>query len=101
MAYQVIISPIAMSHIRTLTARQRSIIIDAMSQQLVYEPTVETKNRKPMRPNFLASWELRIGELRVYYDVEEKFEAIVEILAIGIKERNQVRIGDRIYEELS
>ncbi|MGL5060273.1 MAG: type II toxin-antitoxin system RelE family toxin, partial [Microcoleus sp.] len=46
--------------------------------------------RKPMRPNFLASWELRIGELRVYYDVEEEFEAIVEILAIGIKERNQV-----------
>jgi mRNA-degrading endonuclease RelE of RelBE toxin-antitoxin system len=90
-----------MNHIRALTARQRSIIIDAMSQQLVYEPTVKTKNRKQIRPNFLASWELRIGELRVYYDVEEGFEAIVEIVAIGIKERNRVRIGDRIYEELS
>jgi hypothetical protein len=49
----------------------------------------------------IALTKKRIGELRVYYNVEEELEAIVEILAIGIKERNQVRIGDRIYEELS
>jgi hypothetical protein len=34
-------------------------------------PTLETRNRKPMRPNPIAPWELRIGHLRVYFEVEE------------------------------
>lgn len=46
-----------------------------------------------MRPNPMAPWELRIGKLRVYYDVQEEPEKIVTILAIGIKERNRVQIG--------
>lgn len=48
-----------------------------------------------MRTNPLATWELRIGKLRVYYDVEEQPEPLVRILAIGIKERNQVWIGNK------
>jgi len=35
------------------------------------EPIVETRNRKKLRPNPLAPWELRIGKARVFYDVEE------------------------------
>jgi hypothetical protein len=54
---------------RVLTARQRKIVLDAVDEQLVYQPTVETKNRKPMRPNPVAPWELRIGDLRVYYSI--------------------------------
>jgi len=46
-----------------------------------------------MRPNPLAPWELRIGNLRVYYDFEEESERVVYIRAIGIKERNKVKIG--------
>jgi len=46
-----------------------------------------------MRPNPLASWELRIGKLRVYYDIEEESEKVVYIIAIGVKERNRVCIG--------
>jgi len=59
---------------------------------------VETKNRKPMRPNPLASWELRIGKLRVYYDIEEEAENVVYIVAIGVKERNRVWIGGEEVE---
>lgn len=51
-----------------------------------------------MRPNPIAPWELRIGDLRVYYEVEEQPEPKVIILAVGIKERNQVRIGKEILE---
>ena len=50
-----------------------------------------------MRPNPLAPWELRIGDLRVYYDVEET-EHIVLIRAVGIKEGNRVRIGREVIE---
>lgn len=51
-----------------------------------------------MRPNPLAPWELRIGDLRVYYDVEEGPEPKVLIRAVGIKERNRVRIGGKEFE---
>jgi hypothetical protein len=46
-----------------------------------------------MRTNPLASWELRLGGLRVYYDVKEHPEQLVKIAAIGIKDGNEVIIG--------
>jgi hypothetical protein len=46
----------------------------------------------------LASWELRIGDLRVYYDVEEDPEQQVNIVAIGMKRRNRVSIGGELYD---
>jgi hypothetical protein len=51
-----------------------------------------------MRPNSLAPWELRDGALRIYYDVEEVPERKVLIRAIGIKERNRLRIGRKEFE---
>jgi hypothetical protein len=51
-----------------------------------------------MRPNALAPWELRIGKLRVYYDVEEAPEQMVYIRAVGIKEANRVRIAGEVIE---
>ena len=51
-----------------------------------------------MRPNPLALWELRIDTLRVYYDVEDIPEPKVYIRAVGIKERNRVRIAGAIFE---
>ena len=93
MAYKIEYSPEAEDHLRALTARQRAIVLDTVDRQLMREPLVETKNRKPMRPNPLASWELRIGKLRVYYDIEEESEKVVYIIAIGVKERNRVCIG--------
>jgi len=46
-----------------------------------------------MRPNPVAPWELRIGTLRVYYDILEEPDETVYVRAIGVKERNTVRIG--------
>ena len=83
---------------RVLTARRRATVLDGVDEQLVHEPMVETRNRKPMRPNPLAPWELRIGNLRVYYDVEKEPEPVVHIRAVGIKERNRVRIGKEVIE---
>lgn len=93
MAFHIQYSPEAEEHLSGLTARQRGTVFDTVDDQLGHQPTVETKNRKPMRPNPIAPWELRIGKLRVYYDVEEEPEKIVTILAIGVKERNRVRIA--------
>jgi mRNA-degrading endonuclease RelE of RelBE toxin-antitoxin system len=96
--YRVEYSPDAEEHLRKLTRREQVIVLDAVDQRLTGQPTVETKNRKPMRPNPVAPWELRIGHLRVYYDVQEEPEAVVFIRAVGIKQRNQVRIGKEVIE---
>jgi mRNA-degrading endonuclease RelE of RelBE toxin-antitoxin system len=45
-----------------------------------------------MRPNPLASWELRIGDLRVCYDVTEEPQTVT-VVAVGIKTGNRVIIG--------
>jgi mRNA-degrading endonuclease RelE of RelBE toxin-antitoxin system len=92
-AYAIELTPQAAEHLGGLKARDRVTLLDQLARQLSREPTVETRNRKPMRPNPLAPWELRVGHLRVYYDVSDNPSPIVTVRAFGIKVRNRVRIG--------
>lgn len=78
---------------RTLTARQRAIVLDSVEEQLAHQPQIETTHRKRMRPNPVAPWELRIGDLRVYYDIIDEAEPSVLVLAVGLKRRSAVWIG--------
>ncbi|HEV8341875.1 MAG TPA: type II toxin-antitoxin system RelE/ParE family toxin [Candidatus Binatia bacterium] len=98
MTYILEYSPDAEDQLRRLTARQQRIVVDSIDRQLLNEPMTETRNRKPMRPNPIAPWELRIGSLRVYYDVQEHPEPKVVVVAVGVKERNRVRIGGEIID---
>lgn len=93
MTYRVEYSPDAVKHLRILNARQRATILDVAAGQLTQHPTVETRNRRRMRPNPLAPWALRVGNLRVYYDVQHSPDAVVFILAIGVKRRNVLYVG--------
>ena len=93
MKFEIEYSPDAEDHFCALTARQRTTVLDEIDGQLQHQPDVETRNRKPMRPNPVAPWELRIGDLRVYYDIEYEPVKRVLIRAVGIKTRNIVRIG--------
>ena len=81
---------------RVLTIRQQRVVLDEVEKQLAQQPTLETRNRKLMRPNPVAPWELRIGKLRVYYDVQEQPSRVVRVLAVGVKQRSSVRIGKEI-----
>jgi mRNA-degrading endonuclease RelE of RelBE toxin-antitoxin system len=98
MPFSVEFSPDTEQHLRVLTARQRTIVFDTVDRQLAHQPLVETRNRKPMRPNPLATWELRIGNLRVYYDVEETPDAKMLIRAVEMKYRNRGMIGNEEIE---
>jgi len=60
-----------------LRAFQRKHVLDSIDKQLTHEPMRETRNRK-MLPGLIPPWEhiepvweLRIGEYRVFYDVDE------------------------------
>jgi len=95
MPYRIVYASETEQHLAGLTARQRSIVLDCVEKQLTHQPGVETRNRKPMRENPLASWELRIGNIRVYYDIIEEAEPGVNVLAIGVKRRERVWIGGK------
>lgn len=94
MAYRLVLSADARDHLRGLTARARATVLDQVDEQLMHQPTVRTRNRKPMEPNPMATWELRIGNHRVYYRLSEEEEQIVELVGIGTKTRNRVRLGN-------
>jgi mRNA-degrading endonuclease RelE of RelBE toxin-antitoxin system len=80
-------------HLDHLKAEARATVLDAIERQLTHEPLVETRHRKPLRPNPLAPWELRAGSLRVFYEVVPGEPSVVRVLAIGKKVRNVLRVG--------
>jgi mRNA-degrading endonuclease RelE of RelBE toxin-antitoxin system len=60
------------------------------------QPTLETRNKKPLSPNELSNWELRVDQFRVFYDVVSTDDKrIVKIKAVGRKEHNTLWIGDK------
>ena len=70
--------------------------VDGAERGLSDQPTSRTRNRKELRKNPLASWELRLGDLRVYYDVRD--DAVVIVQAVGRKQRNELWIGSERVE---
>src|SRR4051794_35369027 len=85
------------AHLRVIEAKYRSLIQSAIEEQLLFEPEVETRNRKPLkRPiSFGADWELRLGpdnRFRVFYQVKPESHE-VRVLAVGVKDRKRLFIG--------
>lgn len=65
----------------------RKKILDNIEKQLTYEPTTQTRNRKPLFglvppwEHVEPVWELRVGKFRVFYDVDEDaFRVIVRAI---------------------
>lgn len=95
MAYSVEFAESVKEQLQALPARQRALLLDSIEQQLVHEPLTETRNRKPLRPNPIAPWELRVGNLRVFYDVVAEEPNVVRVLAIGEKKGNKLFIAGK------
>ena len=95
MTYHVEFSPEALEHIAGLRAHDRTRLLDAIARQLRNQPKQETRNRRPMRPNPVAQYRLRVGQLRVYYDVQDVPRRLVLLKAIGRKLGNRVYVGDK------
>jgi mRNA-degrading endonuclease RelE of RelBE toxin-antitoxin system len=73
-----------------LRAYERKQILDNIEKQLTYEPTRETRNRRPLVglippwEHVEPTWQLRVGKYRVFYDVDE-VASVVKIRAIRHK----------------
>ncbi|CAN5810124.1 hypothetical protein BH23PLA1_BH23PLA1_01500 [soil metagenome] len=87
----------ALDDLKYLKKHEQILILDTLARQLEHEPTLETRNRKPLRPNELSRWELRIDRFRVFYDVEDDDKSVL-IKAIGWKNHHTLYIRGREFE---
>jgi len=85
--YEIEFTPEAVEDLKALRKFEQEEVVDGIESQLRHEPTVETRNRKKLRPNNVAAWELRIGRFRVFYNVDQAVR-IVSIEAVGFKVGN-------------
>jgi mRNA-degrading endonuclease RelE of RelBE toxin-antitoxin system len=96
-AYRITFDPGMRRSLAAIDRKYHSLIRTTIAQQLSSEPTVATRNRKPLddRLSFGATWELRFGpgnRFRVFYHVEEEQREVL-VLAVGVKQRNRLFIG--------
>lgn len=76
--YRILIVPEAVDELNEIPTFHRRQVEEAIDKKLKHEPTKETQNRKCLRSVVAGFefepplWELRVGEWRVFYDVEEK-----------------------------
>lgn len=87
MSFRITITEDAERQLRSLSARDQRILEAAVLLRLQEQPTSPTKAIQRLRPNPLAEFELRAGDLRALYNVEED-EVI--ILIVGQKIGNKL-----------
>ena len=87
MPYTITISEDADRQFQALPARARRILEAAILSRLEHHPTTPTKAIKRLRPNPLAEFELRAGDLRALYNVE--WNEVV-VLVVGRKVGNKL-----------
>ena len=83
MRYEIVLAPDAANAYRALPAYRRAAVRDALERHLRNQPTLVSKSRiKRLRGLTQPQYRLRVGEVRVFYDVTAE---TVEILAIVTK----------------
>jgi hypothetical protein len=99
--FALVFAPETVDHLDAIERKYHGMIQRTIDDQLQYTPERVTRNRKPLdEPGPLgATWELRLGpsnRFRVFYEVDS--DAVeVHVLAIGVKERDQLLIGGKDY----
>jgi mRNA-degrading endonuclease RelE of RelBE toxin-antitoxin system len=55
------------------------------------------EQRKKLEDNELAPWELRVGDFRVFYDIDLVNKQVI-IVAVGEKWHNRLHIGGEVID---
>ena len=83
MRHEIVLAPEAAQDLKRLKAYVRATVRDAIEAHLQHQPRRTSKSRiKRRRSLSRPQFCLRVGELRVFYDVAER---PVEVLAIILK----------------
>ena len=77
MPFEIILAPEANADLRGIRAFHRSEILDAIDAHLQYAPTNLSRSRiKRLRLIDSPAYRLRVGDYRVYYDVNEDAQTV-------------------------
>jgi mRNA-degrading endonuclease RelE of RelBE toxin-antitoxin system len=82
MSYGIEVTDFAYDEIQALKPFHRRKIVESINTQLTCETKAETRNRKLLtgvEPSFEHKppiWELRVGEFRVYYDIDDELKTV-------------------------
>jgi mRNA-degrading endonuclease RelE of RelBE toxin-antitoxin system len=88
MRYEILLAPEAVEDLKRLRAHQRAQVKGALEMYLRNEPRRVTKSRiRRLKGLLRPQCRLRVGELRVFYDVALR---TVEVLAVVAKEDAEV-----------
>jgi mRNA interferase RelE/StbE len=80
MRYEIVVAPEAIEDLRALPAAARAQVKAALETHLRHEPTKLSRSRiKRLRGVSRPQYRLRVGEIRVFYDVTPE---LVEVLAV-------------------
>ena len=90
MTYTIIIKPSAEADIQYYRVNEQRVIISGITTHLSDQPDGANKHKKPLRPNPIAPWELRIDIYRIFYKLEA---TTVLIVAVGHKVHNKLYIA--------
>jgi mRNA-degrading endonuclease RelE of RelBE toxin-antitoxin system len=95
--FEIKLTEEAIEDLRWFKKTEQAYILDELEAAVSKEPAAETRNRKRLRPNQLAEWEVRIGDFRVFYDIDQESK-LIKIQAAGYKERNKLLIRGKEYK---
>ena len=90
------------AQLQAIQAKYHTLIRTVIEEQLLFEPEMETRNRKPLQQPapFEATWEIRFGpenRFRVLYGVDQERRE-VQIQAIGVKKGNRLFVAGEEVE---
>jgi mRNA-degrading endonuclease RelE of RelBE toxin-antitoxin system len=88
----------ALADLSWFAAYAQRIILDGIEVHLRYQPTLGSRKILAMRPNPVAGWELRLGDYRILYDVDDTARTVT-VQAIGEKRRDRLLIRGQEFNE--
>ena len=79
--FRIVVGPHAAEQIRRLRRVDAVAVLDAIEAHLRYEPDRVSRSRiKRLRARTTATYRLRVGNFRVFYDVVEAEVVVIAVL---------------------
>jgi mRNA-degrading endonuclease RelE of RelBE toxin-antitoxin system len=72
----------AVEDLRVFSRLEQALIVAEFESMGTFVPTEESESRKRLHPGAMAEWEVRIGSIRIFYDVNSK-KRTVKVGCIG------------------
>jgi mRNA-degrading endonuclease RelE of RelBE toxin-antitoxin system len=94
--FQISFTPSAEADLAYFKAADQRIIVAAIRVHLATDANSESRRRKRLTANPVAPWELRVGDHRVFFEIDT--DVTVTVLAIGVKDHNDLLIRGRKVE---